>query len=131
MEPFILVSALGKRRLLRVAEVREIVPMMAFERADDDEGRYKGLINLRGEIIPIFELDACPVQLSTERYIVISESEDSPLGLLVDDVHDVVEIPASQVAVRSVGAGRSEAFARLDSAVIAVLSPGAVTLAGN
>jgi len=68
-----------------------------------------GVINVRGRVIPIFDLcrtlEIAERPLSLRMYIVVASVEAEPVGILVDDVLDVVTVPtdAFQVsrAVRS------------------------------
>ena len=45
------------------------------------------------------------------------------MGLMVDDLVDIIAISPDRVSSRSVGRGRSATFARLDEGVIRVLDP--------
>ncbi|MCC7081046.1 MAG: chemotaxis protein CheW [Burkholderiales bacterium] len=88
--------------ILRIKEIIEYgqltsVPMMpAFVR---------GVINLRGAVVPVVDLQArfgrSSAQVSKRTCIVIVEiaaqEEVQVIGLMVDQVNEVVEIPASDV----------------------------------
>lgn len=63
----------------------------------------KGVINLRGEIIPVVSLRE-QFKLELKEYtdktrIIIVKLEDAMVGLIVDEVKEVVEIENAQVEV--------------------------------
>lgn len=53
-----------------------------------------GVTNLRGVVLPLLDLAACLVlaaqQESERSVIIVVESDDTPIGLLVDAVSDIV-----------------------------------------
>ena len=61
----------------------------------------KGVMNLRGEIIPVVSLRE-QFKLETKEYtdktrIIIVKLEDAMVGLIVDEVKEVIEIESTQV----------------------------------
>ena len=121
---FVLISAKNAEKLIRVEHIREIVPLMALQESSLDGRHFRGLINLRGEIIPIFDFDEGPIRLSKDRFILISETEDkNPIGVIVDDVHDIVGIENSDIVVRDIGSGRPEIFTLLNDRLVSVFDP--------
>jgi hypothetical protein len=45
------------------------------------------------------------------------------VGLLVDDVMEVMGIPDDHIAVRNIGGGRSSTMVRMDDEVMTVMEP--------
>jgi len=83
-----------------ISFVTEIVGMQRIMPVPDVPHYIKGVINLRGKVIPIMDLRArfgMPEAEYTERTVIIVLDVDAiPIGLVVDEVRDVLEIlPAS------------------------------------
>ena len=49
--------------------------------------------------------------------------EQSPIGVIVDEVHDIIAIEDSGIERRPVGGGRFESFTLLADDVVTVLDP--------
>lgn len=91
---------------LPVAQVREIIRCVAISALPQMPAHVRGVINLRGRIIPIIDLG---VRFGLERtgtadnrcIVVVSVSLRPPatvhLGLIVDEVEEVLNIAASQI----------------------------------
>ena len=76
--------------------VTEIVGIQKFKKVPDVPEFIKGVINLRGKIIPIMDVRirfGLPLQDYTERTcIIVLEIDGVPTGIVVDAVSDVLEI---------------------------------------
>lgn len=63
----------------------------------------KGVMNLRGEIIPVISLRTQfalePKEATDKTRIIIVKIEDAMVGLIVDEVKEVIEIQSTQVEV--------------------------------
>ncbi len=61
-----------------------------------------GVINLRGDVIPVMDLrkrlGLPPKEMTKDSRIIVVEYEQSKLGLMVDSVHNVLEIPISLIS---------------------------------
>lgn len=61
----------------------------------------KGVINLRGKIVPLIDLrlklSKQEMEYTDQTSIVVTQSEDSIIGLIVDSVDDVTDISESDV----------------------------------
>ncbi len=61
-----------------------------------------GVINLRGSVIPVMDLrrrlGMPTVQLTKKSRVIVIEFEGSRLGLLVDSVHHVLDIPYGRIS---------------------------------
>jgi purine-binding chemotaxis protein CheW len=120
---FITIFAAGRRRLVRLSDIIEIVPMMALEKIDVQQGNCRGLANLRGEIIPVFDLSGNDAPLSPSRFIIITHLEQTPIGLIADEIYDVVTVPAENIASRPIGEDVSLLVARIEESLILILEP--------
>ncbi|MCC5813256.1 MAG: purine-binding chemotaxis protein CheW [Leptospira sp.] len=84
---------------LELLAVHEILKPVPITRVPNVENYILGVINLRGEIIPILDLkkrfDLGNTDLSpTSRFIVIMENEKR-IGIFVDEVKQVLKVPES------------------------------------
>ena len=96
-----LTFALGNEEYaIGVRSVREIIKMMDITRVPQLPPYVKGVINLRGRVIPIVDLrikfGLPPVDYSERTCIVVVELTATDgtghMGLIVDAVHDVLTI---------------------------------------
>lgn len=121
---FVIVTVAERKRLIRIEDVREIVPLMALAEVEGRRGACRGLVNLRGEMIPVFDLAGADARLSPSRVIVVARMpQNECIGLLVDDVHDVVTVPGERVATRPVGGGQVTTVVSIEDEILSVLEP--------
>ena len=82
----------------RVREINEIQSITALPQAPPF---IEGVINLRGQIIPVMNLrkrlGLPSADTNTESRIMVVQVGEQGLGLLVDDVREVIKIPADAV----------------------------------
>lgn len=82
--------------------VDNIVRMQKITRVPKAQKWFKGVINLRGEIIPVmslrdkFELDE-DVITDKSRIIILKPDNQGAIGVIVDQVKEVVTLETSQV----------------------------------
>ncbi len=84
-----------------IRHVIEIVELQRISAVPDMPGYVKGVINLRGKVIPAVDL-RLRFGMSERNYddrtcIVVSEIGGVSLGFIVDTVEEVLEIPENQV----------------------------------
>lgn len=90
---------------IQVMRVREIMGVQDITAVPQTPGYVKGVINLRGKVIPVIDLRlrfGMPAQEYTQRTCIVVvriEQEDTRLltGVVVDEVSDVVTIPAGDI----------------------------------
>jgi purine-binding chemotaxis protein CheW len=90
---------------LPVLKVREIIKMMEITQVPKVPPHVKGVINLRGKVIPIVDLRlkfGFPPQEATERTCIIVvdaalNGGRSSLGFVVDGVSEVMNITADEI----------------------------------
>ena len=118
--------------LLRVKEVIRITQITWLPKAPSC---VKGIINLRGEVIPIIDLRerfGLAQQESTAlTRVIVVEVEGRPVGMVVDSASQVVRIPADQIdPPPPVLGGFSQEFitgvGKLDDKLIILLNADAV-----
>jgi purine-binding chemotaxis protein CheW len=83
--------------LLRVREVIRIRPVTWLPKAPSC---VKGIINLRGDIIPIVDLrdrfGLTAVDHTAVTRVIVAEVQGQPVGMVVDSASQVVRVPADQ-----------------------------------
>ena len=88
--------ALPISEIVQIAQMQEIIPM------PDQSDYVKGIINLRGQIVPVIDVRlrfGKEAAAPTERTcIIITHVQGSDFGLLVDEVDEVVDIEAEQIS---------------------------------
>ncbi len=111
--------------------VHEILKYPELARLPNTPPFIKGVINLRGNVISVvdmrvrFGLESAPITELTR--IIVVETEGKLVGLLVDNVHQVVRIPKSNIDDPSeLIAGVSEEFiagvGRMSDRLVVLLS---------
>lgn len=88
---------------ISIQNVQIIEKIKSIMRVPKVPNCVKGVMNLRGEIIPVISLRD-QFNLSEKEYtdktrIIIVKLEDAMVGLIVDEVKEVIEIESNQVEV--------------------------------
>jgi purine-binding chemotaxis protein CheW len=84
-----------------VREVSGVIRMVGMSEAPDTLPFVAGLINLRGRIIPVLDmraalnLPAVPYTLATP--VLVTETDNFSVGLIVDRVLDVIDVPNDSI----------------------------------
>lgn len=110
--------------------VQEIIELGAITKVPHLPDFFKGVINLRGTIIPVIDLKR-KFAMSSDEYkrhtcVVVTEVETRIMGLIVDAVSDVLHIAEESVSdTPSFGARVDTAFmkgmAKVDTALVIIL----------
>jgi purine-binding chemotaxis protein CheW len=85
-----------------IGYIDNIVRMQKITRIPKSQRYFKGVINLRGEVIPVmslrlkFDLDD-DVITNASRIIIIKLENSGMVGLIVDEVKEVVTLSSSEV----------------------------------
>jgi len=92
----LIVEVRGDLYGLDAGVVREIVVSPVATRLPGAPPHVKGVVNLRGQLLTVVDvahrLTGTPTT-AAEGSIVVVSSDDRVLGLLVEDVHDVQDVP--------------------------------------
>lgn len=102
---FVLVMMGAMRRLIELTSVREVVPAMRLTKPKGVVGACRGLANLRGDIVPVFDSAGCSSELDSAQLIVVMQVHNGLVGVLVDDVLEIVQIPVDEVVRHPAGSG--------------------------
>jgi purine-binding chemotaxis protein CheW len=85
---------------IEIGQVREIIRRREITPMPRQSPYAEGVISVRGLIIPVVNLRKhlhLPSENVDQQYIVIVEDERNLLGILVDDVSEVISLPAQQI----------------------------------
>ena len=113
---------------LPIRQVHEIIRYTEPRSVAAESGWVRGVISLRGKIIPVYDL-AARLGLETERSaaggkIVIVETATDMAGVVVDDVEEVLTVEEAQLdAVPAAGSASIEAIAKIDDRLVILLDP--------
>ncbi|MCP4652117.1 MAG: chemotaxis protein CheW [Candidatus Omnitrophica bacterium] len=91
----------GEEFAVNIQQVREIVRMVSITPIPRSPDFIEGVVNLRGQVLIIMELAkrlGLPVGTRSDKTrIIVAEVKDSTLGMIVDDVTEVLRIPVSRI----------------------------------
>jgi purine-binding chemotaxis protein CheW len=112
---------------LPITQVQEIIRFSEPRPVSSEASWIKGVISLRGKIIPVCDLASrlgLPAGEARDRKIVIIETGNGAAGVIVDDVQEVLTVDEQQVdEVPSAGADFIEAIAKVDTRLVVMLNP--------
>lgn len=80
-----------------ISYVDNIVRMQSITRVPDVQEYFAGVINLRGEVVPVMSL-RIKMGLEIDEYtkqtriIIVKLENNAPIGLIVDEVNEVVTL---------------------------------------
>ena len=95
----------GEMFAIEILNIREIIEYGALTTVPMMPPFIRGVINLRGAVVPVIDLSVrfgrTPVEVTRRTCIVIIEIENAgerqDIGIVVDSVSEVLEIPAGMV----------------------------------
>jgi purine-binding chemotaxis protein CheW len=112
---------------LPIAAVHEIIRFSEPRSVASEVAWIRGVIGLRGKIIPIFDL-AARLDLagtgSEPGKIVILETGGGQVGVMVDEVEEVLTVGSGQLEpVPTANTDTIEAIAKIDDRLVILLNP--------
>jgi purine-binding chemotaxis protein CheW len=115
---------------LPITDVQEIIRYVAPRAVASEAPWIRGVISLRGKIIPVCDL-ATRLGLTSEAEghanIVIVETANGTAGVIVDDVEEVLTVDESQLdAVPSAGTDFIDGVAKIDDRLVVLLNPNGI-----
>lgn len=114
-----------------ILSVHEIMRMPDIARLPNTPSFIKGVINLRGNVIPVVDVRerfGFPLAGITDlTRVIVIESMEKLVGLLVDNVHQVVRLPESNIdppaeLVEGVSEEFIKGIGRLNKRLIVILN---------
>jgi len=101
-EQFVVFSLDDEEYAVSVLSVAEVVPKLEITPFPDAPDYIIGLVNLRGKILPVLELEKkfhLSSTISKPRdHIMVTENEQKiQFGILVDQVKEILKVPGSSI----------------------------------
>ncbi|MFQ5476890.1 MAG: chemotaxis protein CheW [Nitrosopumilus sp.] len=114
-----------------IEQVKEIKTVDTITKVPKSKNYVKGVMNLRGKIIPIIDvnekiglLDANTINTSKQR-ILVADVNNALTGLLVDEVNEVLRIPSKNIEIVPMEAFENSNYikgvAKLDDKLLVLL----------
>ena len=125
-QQLVIFSLGGEQYALPITEVNEIIRYTEPRSVVSASAWIRGVIGLRGKIVPIYDLAArlgLPVDADPEE-IVIVDCGDQQVGIMVDDVDEVITVSGDQLD--DMPGGGSDcvlAIAKLGERLVMLLDP--------
>lgn len=89
---------------LPIRNVNGIIQMQEITTVPELPAHVKGVINMRGRVVPIIDVNlrfGKAEQTYTQRTcIIILETEQGQVGIIVDEVREVLDIPEEDISPR-------------------------------
>lgn len=85
-------------------QVKEIVKVLPTKKVPFMKAYFKGLINLRGQVVSILDLRmklGITSKNQNQGLIMIVETEDGSIGAIIDDLHSVHHFDKEQIKVNN------------------------------
>ena len=88
---------------INIKYIDNIIVMQGITRVPKSQSYFKGVINLRGEIIPVMSMRSklgfseAAATSKTRIIIVRPEPQAAPVGLIVDEVKEVITLDVSEI----------------------------------
>jgi purine-binding chemotaxis protein CheW len=116
----------GEQYALPIQEVNEIIRYTEPRSVVSGSAWIRGVIGLRGKIIPIYDLGArlgLMVESAPEE-IVIVDCDDHQVGIMVDDVDEVITVSADDLDEMPGGGSECvQGIAKLGDRLVMLLDP--------
>ncbi len=86
---------------IEITYVNEIIGLQQITELPDTPDYIKGLINLRGKIVPIVDVRVrfgkAPIEYNDRTCVIVINYENDTVGLIVDTIADVVSIEQENI----------------------------------
>lgn len=115
---------------VEVQKVHEIIGMVDITRVPKSKKYIKGVINLRGAVVPVldmrtkFNMDV--IDYTQYTVIIIVEVKSRHIGMIVDAVSDVAEIPVDNISgseqySSTISADFIKSIGRIDEQIVIIV----------
>lgn len=118
-------SLAGEEYALPIESVSEIIRHAAPRTVASEDAGVKGVIGLRGKIVPIVDI-AARLGLPSEDgagdgKVIILDANGGQLGVVVDVVDEVLTVPAEQLEAVPAAGSAVEAIVKLEERLVMLL----------
>ena len=99
---YIVVKIGNEQYGLDISYIDNIVRMQTITRVPKAQPYFKGIINLRGEVVPVMSI-RLKMQLEDDKFtdasriIILKIEEQGTIGIIVDEVKEVVELAMDDI----------------------------------
>lgn len=99
---YIVVMVGNEQYGIDISYIDNIVRMQKITRVPKAQSYFKGVINLRGEVVPVMSVRnkmklADDVFTNSSRIIILKLEENGSLGIIVDQVKEVVNLSEDEI----------------------------------
>lgn len=106
---YIVVQIGNEKYGIDIGYIDNIVRMQKITRVPKAQSYFKGVINLRGEIVPVMSIRKKmglenDVITDASRIIILKVEEKGSLGVVVDQVREVITLDTAEIDKTAVGA---------------------------
>ena len=112
---------------LPIKKVQEIIRYIEPRSVASNDSSVRGVISLRGKIVPVYDLAGrlgVDSVVSEESKIVIVETAEQTVGIVVDGVDEVMTIEEDQLEqVPGADATLMDSIAKIDDRLVVLLNP--------
>ena len=131
MGKYVVFEVSGAKFGLRMEHVSSIEVMQPMTRVPGSKPYVKGVVHLRGKLIPVIDLhlyfDREPTSASGTSKIIVLLNENEYIGILVDEANHVMSIPNEMIEPMAQIFGNEESpyfegIANLEESIIGILS---------
>ena len=95
----------GEEYRIEIKYVTEIVSLQKITEVPEAVEYVRGVLNLRGNVIPVVDVrlrfHMKPREYDDRTCVIVVDFDDSPIGLVVDTVREVISIPEEQISLPS------------------------------
>ena len=132
---FIIIKFDSEQYGINIEYIDNIVRLQAITRVPHTQSYFVGIINLRGEIIPVMSMRSkfgLPDKENTNasRILILKMEGNAKIGVLVDEVKEVVTSSEESIEKTSVESGDIKAYlsgvGKYNNSLISILNIGAV-----
>lgn len=107
IKQYIVVQIGSEKYGIDIRYVDNIVRMQKITRVPKAQVYFKGIINLRGEIVPVMSIRTKmgldeDVITNASRIIILKIEEKGSMGVMVDQVCEVVTLPPDQIETNNI-----------------------------
>ena len=112
---------------LPIKKVQEIIRYVEPRSVASNDSSVRGVISLRGKIVPVYDLAGrlgVDSVVSEESKIVIVETAEQTVGIVVDGVDEVMTIEEDQLEqVPGADTALMDSIAKIDERLVLLLNP--------
>lgn len=127
MRQFLHFQSDAGRRLIAVDEIIEVIPMVWLQReaADSEQDSFCGLLNFRGNIVPVFTLSVYEERTCTDPsyFLIVTHTENGMVAVLAHEVDYLVNVDSAAISRISAQSGTVLNVAKVEDEMVRIVKP--------